>query len=115
MGRFVRKFVGYACIGCTYQTVKKTVKSNSIVGSGFYSGLAGLFVSGAYRFLEDGVLLERLEYLLAQENPELAGRMRNLLCQKIPTLEKRVQTKGEERYSMQELKKQIMEEKGYRV
>lgn len=54
MARFVRKLVGYGCVGATYQSVKKTIKSNSIIGSGFYSTLAGLFGTGAFKFFKRG-------------------------------------------------------------
>lgn len=62
-------------------------------------------------FLREDEVVERLEQLLANENPEVATRVRGLLCKKVPSLEQRTQT--EEQYSLQELKKQIMKEKGY--
>ena len=43
--------MGYACIGAFYQCAKKAVKSDSVIGSAFYSAFAGLFGKGAHRYL----------------------------------------------------------------
>lgn len=114
------------------------VKSDSLVGSGIYSALGGWFGTGAYKYLQDDAVVERLEQLLSQEDPDMASRMRGLLCQKFPKLEKKVQPKEDyflpekpimqekryntpdlektiQQYPIQEIKKQIMQEKGYKT
>lgn len=113
MGRRARKTFGFFCIGVTYQSVKKLVKSQSFIGSGVYSTLGGWFGTGAYKCLQDDVIAERLEQLLSQEEPEMATRMRRLLYERFPSLENRTQATEDCSYSMQELKRQIMRERGY--
>lgn len=111
MGRTAKVVIGSSCVGMGYYSIKRVVWSKSVIESGFYSGLAGLFVMGAYKFLRDNEVVERLENLLGQEKPEVATRIRGLLCKKVPELEQRAQT-GEQ-YSLQKLKRQIMKERGY--
>lgn len=113
MGRLGRKIVGFFCVGVTYQSVKQMVKSNSLIGSGIYSAIGGIFGTGSYKLLRDDVIAERLEELLSREEPNMQNSIRGLLYEKFPSLEKRTQTKDDSSYSLQELKRQIMKEKGH--
>lgn len=114
MGRLARKAAGFACVGLTYQAVKKLVKSDSFVGSALYSAIAGLSGAEAYKLLDGDSIAERIRQLLAYEDPAIVPAMRNALYEKIPNLEQRMQLPQPPHYDpMQELKRQIMKEKGY--
>jgi len=112
MSGLARAAVGYACIGLAYQSAKKAIKADSMLGGGLYSGLTGLFATGAYRLLNGDVLVERIRQLLANENPETATRIARALCEQVPSLEERTQT-GEGANFIRELKKQLMRERRY--
>ena len=114
MGRKFREFGGSALVGVGFQGIKKTIKSNSFIMSGLYSGIGGLCIIEACRLFGNLNVSERLEQLLAGENPEVAEPVRQYLHDKFPDLEQRTQTPQQVEYhQLQELKKQIMKEKGY--
>ncbi len=68
LGNFIKKTAGYACMGAAYQSGKKAIKSDSIIGSAFYSTLTGVFGNGAHCCLKNtpeyNVALEGLDKIL---------------------------------------------------
>lgn len=115
MGDLTRKFLGFAFVGGTYQSIKKTLNSDSVVGSGFYSGLAGLLAIGACRLLNAERLRDRLEELLSNENPQVAKLAREKLVEFFPGRVNREapQDENEQYRVLQSYKEQLKRERGY--
>ena len=63
----LKNIVGYALVGAFYQSVRKALVSKSIIGSSFYSTLAGLFGKGAYKYIRNNPPQNELEQLV--KNP----------------------------------------------
>ncbi|MBU0629178.1 MAG: hypothetical protein KKC75_08375 [Nanoarchaeota archaeon] len=106
MRRLGRITVGGALTGAGYQCVKKVIISDSVVGSSFYSGLATLCFAGAYRCLDDIVLVQRVQQLLGNEDSETAQRIAPMLTERIPDLEKRILPGQHDAYQLQEPRSQ---------
>ena len=109
-----RNLIGYGCVGGAYQSIKKTLTSDSVLGSGFYSALAGLLATGAYRFLDDTRIVQRLERILSEENEETARQARELLRKRFPQLadnsEKSTNYPSD---IVNDYKRRLMKERGY--
>ena len=115
MTGLTKKFIGFAFLGGTYQSIKKTLKSDSILGSSFYSGLAGLLATGAYRLLDADGIRDRLEGLLDNEDPEVAKQATERLNRLLLGLNLRDKQTRRDYSQIESYKEQLKKERGYRA
>lgn len=73
----LRDMVGYACLGAFYQCAKKALKSDSVIGSAFYSSLAGLFGKGAHGYFFNQQAQQELDHML--QDPQANSKSRDKL------------------------------------
>lgn len=115
MTGLTRNFIGFAFLGGTYQSIKKTLKSDSILSSSFYSGLAGLLATGAYKLLDADGIRDRLEGLLDKENPEVARHAIERLNKLLPDLDLRDKQTRRDYPQIESYREQLKKERGYRA